>query len=340
MRTTRLILGVTILFGLAGGLAAEDKSAGVTVKDSPKQVDFYAGKQLVTSYHLGPDVAKPFFYPVNSPGGLPVTRSVPAGKDEKKDHVHQKSAWFCHGDVIPEGIKLKYRIPHVKGVDFWSEAPGHGKIVCVSHTVLDKLKFGAGIDSKNEWRTADGVKILDEDRRVTLREVEGGWLLVFDIDLHASVCPITFGDTKEGSFGVRIRESITETGGKGHLTNAEGKEKEKAIWGQRSSWCDYSGPVPLADGKSEVGGLAIFDDPKNPPAAWHSRGYGLMAANPFGRASFPGTKNIKELVQLKKGEHLKLRYGLFLHAGNVTEGKVGQAYTDFVKGSGAAIQRK
>ena len=133
-------------------------------------------------------------------------------------------------------------------------------------------------------------------------------LFVFDIDLHASVAPITFGDTKEGSFGIRINDAIREEkGGKGKIENAEGKVGEKACWGQLSAWCDYSGPL---DGK--VVGLAILSDPTNPvPACWHSRGYGLMAANPFGRAKsgFPAMKGKTDLVKLAKGEHLKLRYG-------------------------------
>ena len=58
-----------------------------------------------------------------------MTRNYPPPEGQAKDHPHQKSAWFCHGDVIPEGIELKDKIKGVAGVDFWSEAPGHGKIV-------------------------------------------------------------------------------------------------------------------------------------------------------------------------------------------------------------------
>ncbi len=96
-----------------------------------------------------------------------------------------------------------------------------------------------------------------------------------------------------------------------------------------SAWCDYSGPV-----EDKTVGIAIFADPKNPYATcWHSRGYGLMAANPFGRekSGFPAMKGKKDLVKLAKGEHLKLRYGMLVHDGDVTTGKVGQMYEEFVK---------
>ena len=103
--------------------------------------------------------------------------------------------------------------------------------------------------------------------------------------------------------------------GKGALTNAEGKNGEKDVWGFVSPWCDYSGKL----NDKEVG-LAIFTSPKNPvPSAWHSRGYGLMAANPFGRgthAGFPSQKGKTDLVKLAKGETLKLTYAIYLHTGD------------------------
>ena len=77
----------------------------------------------------------------------------------------------------------------------------------------------------------------------------------------------------------------------------------------------------------------MLDDPKNPyPACWHVRGYGLMAANPFGRqkSGFPAMKGRTDLVKLPKGEHLKLRYGLLLHAGDAREGRVNEYFDKFV----------
>ena len=78
---------------------------------------------------------------------------------------------------------------------------------------------------------ADGVKIMDEKRTISLYLVDGERLLVVDSDLWADVCPITFGDTKEGAFGVRVRTEMTEQKGKGIITNAEGKTGEKELLG-------------------------------------------------------------------------------------------------------------
>jgi hypothetical protein len=329
-------LVAVVLVGTAlGNWAGPSAAAGpgdVAIQVSKDHIDFLAGKELVGRYNIGTDVAKPYFWPLNGPNGQPITRAWPMVKGlpgESTDHIHQKSAWFCHGDIIPEGIELPSKIKGITGVDYWSEHAGRGQMVC---TEVGKPKIDKNhgeVTTRNEWRTAEGVKILDETRTIHLYDFGDTKLLVFDIDFQGAV-PVTFGDTKEGSFGIRINDTITEKSGKGKLENADGKVGEKACWGQQSAWCDYSGPI-----NGQVVGLAVLDDPKNPaPACWHARGYGLMAANPFGRSrsGFPAVKGKSDpLVKLGKGEHLKLRYGILIHPGDAKEGKVADFYQQFVK---------
>jgi hypothetical protein len=144
---------------------------------------------------------------------------------------------------------------------------------------------------------------------------------------------VTFGDTKEGAFGVRVSDQLRVGDKKSgnpqsKITIASGAQGEKDCWGHRSPWCDYSGVI---DGKTV--GIAIFDDPSNPPACWHVRNYGLMAANPFGRSKsgFPEMKDRNDLMRLGKDEHLKLRYGIYVHGGDVKEGKVAEGYERYLK---------
>ena|ERR1017187_2008429 len=333
-----------IAIAFLGFVPTADAQQGGKVKTvfAKSGIEFYVGDELVTRYHFRGDYAKPIFWPVNAPGGVPLTRNYPPPEGQATDHPHQKSAWFCHGDVMPEGINFKSPIKNVQGVDFWSEAKGHGKIVCEKVIGIEK-KDHVGIQSLNEWHTADGTRIMDEGRTIILYDFGKSRLIVVKIEMLARVCDLTFNDTKEGAFAIRINDVINanpavkakpggkdKPAGKGKIQNAEGKIGEKECWGQRSAWCDYSGPI---DGK--VVGLAIFDDPKNPyPACWHVRGYGLMAANPFGRdkhAKFPGVKGNNDLVRLKKGDHLHLRYGMLLHTGDAVSGEVAAAYDRFVK---------
>jgi len=313
-------------------LASASLGQGVSVKVAKDHIDFMVGGELATRYHIA-GFAKPIFWPINAPGNVAMTRAWPIDNSNPKeavDHPHQKSAYFCHGDVIPEGLELKHKIKGVEGVDFWSEAKGHGDIVCTKIGEPKTTKDSASVITHNEWRTADGVKILDEKRVVSFHDFGKARLIVLDIDLAASTYPITFGDTKEGSMGIRINEQIIAgPKGKGKIQNADGKVGEKECWGQASMWCDYSGPI---DGK--LLGLAILCDPKNSvPTCWHSRGYGLMAANPFGRAKsgFPAMKGKTDLVRMAKGDHLHFRFGILAHEGDADSGRVAELYQRFVK---------
>jgi hypothetical protein len=336
----RLLLASLVLLMGTMPLAAGDKKS-VKIKASKEHLEFMVGDELVTRYHVSPSFPKPIFWPVLAPNGARLTRSWPMVKDlpgEAADHPHQQSAWFCHGDVIPEGIELTAKIKGVAGVDFWSVAPGHGKIVCTRVEEPKNVGNHAQVATHNEWRMADGTKIMDEARVLHFHDFGKARLIVLDIDLHASVCPITFGDTKEGAMGIRVNDAIATAPnkssgrpavGKGKLENAEGKIGEKECWGRISAWTDYSGPID-----DKVAGIAILADPKNPyPTCWHIRGYGLNAANPFGRdkARFPDMLGKKDLVRLAKGEHLKLRYGLVAHDGDAAVGGVAEVYQRFAE---------
>jgi hypothetical protein len=336
--------------GLVPAVQAQQGGKTVKTKRVKDAVEFYIGDELVTRYYTA-GFTKPIFWPVNAPGGVPLTRTYPPPPGQATDHPHQKSAWFCHGEIMPDGYKLEVKVKGPKGkdgtpttktkvidfIDFWAESDGHGDIVC---TFVGEPKNDGGhasLATKNEWRAADGKKVMDETRVIHFYDLGKARLLVVDIDLHASVGPITFGDTKEGAFGIRINDVIHaevakkgKPAGIGKIQNAEGKIGEKDTWGQISPWCDYSGPI---DGK--LVGLAVLADPKNPyPSCWHVRGYGLMAANPFGRekhSQFPAVKGNNKLVRLEKGQHLQLRYGMLLHEGDAVSGQVAENYQRFVK---------
>jgi hypothetical protein len=288
-------------------------------------VSFKLGTAEVTRYHAHSKVAKPYFWPVITPGGVAVTRDWPMVPDAKeaKDHKHQKSAWFCHGDVVLEGYQAPKR-KGIDGVDFWSEETGHGTIVATA--ISKPTPSGQGsvtVRTSNIWKDSTGKAILTEARTLVFRSRDASsWVMEVTSEITASEGGIVFEDTKEGSFGVRVRDDLTEKPGKGVLTNAEGLKGEKNLWGKKSAWCDYSGPTG-----GKVAGVAIVTHPDNKyPTCWHARGYGLMAANPFGRSKsgFPDMKGRTDLVKLAKGETLKLTYAMVVHDGDAEAAKPGQ----------------
>ncbi|HWQ93422.1 MAG TPA: PmoA family protein [Clostridia bacterium] len=273
--------------------------------------------RLLTEYFYT-NVPRPFCYPLIGPGGAPMTRNWPMQNvpDEEHDHPHHRSLWFTHGSV--------------NGHDFWSEQGAFGKIVHDRFLALESGKESGLIKTRNNWIAADGRRVCTDER--TLRFFNPGnkqeQVLDFEIVLHAADGAITFGDTKEGTMGVRLAETMRLKGktGNGHIVNSDGI-RDGATWGKRAAWCDYFGSV---NGKTV--GLAIFDHPANPrhPTWWHVRDYGLFAANPFGQHDFEGLsdKAAGNLV-VPAGQSITFRYRLYLHEGDEKQGQVARRYEQY-----------
>jgi hypothetical protein len=250
-------------------------AAGVSLTQGADRVTVRLDGELFTEYVFA-NTPRPYCYPVLGPGGAPLTRDYPM-KDtpgEEHDHPHHRSLWFTHGQV--------------NGVDFWSENPGHGRIV---HDRFLEVTSGADLGvlrTANRWLTADGTEVCTDER--TLRFYRQGTdrrQLDLEIRLKAGAGPVVLGDTKEGTMALRLNEQMRVRqpqgkAGAGHILNSEGLT-DTAAWGKRARWCAYTGPV---DGKPFT--VAIFDHPRNPryPTWWHVRDYGLFAANPFGQHDF------------------------------------------------------
>jgi hypothetical protein len=132
-----------------------------------------------------------------------------------------------------------------------------------------------------------------------------------DFLLKATDGDVNFGDTKEGSFGIRVAGTMkVDAKLGGEITNAEG-EHDADAWGKKSVWVDYSGPV-----EGDVVGITIHDHPESfgYPCRWHVRTYGLFAANPFGVHHFIGGDETEGVV-LKNGEQMRLSYRVVLQEG-------------------------
>jgi hypothetical protein len=111
------------------------------------------------------------------------------------------------------------------------------------------------------------------------------------------------------------------------ISNAEGLRTEKECWGKPSKWVDYSGTVG-----GGTYGVAIFDHPGNfRPSRFHCRDYGLFTISPFGEGAYQGDASKAKPVTLDaRNPKLELTYGLYVHAGDAAEGKVAEAYDQFL----------
>ncbi|MEI8368676.1 MAG: PmoA family protein [Planctomycetia bacterium] len=265
-----------------------------------------------TSYRFtGHD--KPILYPLRGPGGVPLTRSWPIEKGvagEPEDHPHHESLWFTHGSV--------------NGHDFWAPrahgAGPDGPIPHVEHVSIDRCESGetAILEATSRWVDPDGQPVLTEHRTMVFSADETARSIDVTLKLVADSGPVTFGDTKEGSFALRVRPALQpkdsngSQGAGGRLVNSEGLV-DGAAWGKRARWVDYSGTV---DGKAY--GIAMLDHPANlrHPTWWHAREYGLSGANPFGIHDFSGEPEGAGNHTIPPGETLVLRYLVVFHEGD------------------------
>ena len=288
----------------ACGMPVAVEAQQVTFKPLDEGLAVLIGTDEFTVLRTSADFPKPFFAPVRSTGGAIITRLI--GDPTDKDHPHHKGIWLS--------------VDEVNEVKFWAE---QGKIL--NKTLASTPATAAGpakLTLTNHWLGADGQPVLIETTTVTFFPSR---LIVYDITLTPFVEKVTFEDTKEGWLGIRVATSMREKVG-GVVVNAEGKQTTKECWGQPSKWVDYSGPV---DGQTH--GVAIMDHPANfRPSRYHVRYYGLFSVSPFGEGAYQNDKAKSSPVALESGKSLRLRYALHVHAGNATEGKVAEAYEQFL----------
>ena len=257
----------------------------------------------------------PVVWPLYGPAGLPMTRSWPLGPladGEVDDHPHHRSLWFAHGDV--------------NGHDFWHNETSSA-IRCREILRREAIDGVAVIESNNEWLA--GGEIVLTDRRtlrfgaINAESVASPRYVDFEITLLASEGPVAFGDTKEGSFAVRVPGAMKRKAGLGGRVRNSAGLTDDAAWGRPASWVDYSGLL-TPDATGPRGGIAIFAhaDSFRPTPRWHVRDYGLFAANPFGSVDFPEGSPDLSVAALAEGESLTLKYRVVLYAGEAEAAEV------------------
>jgi hypothetical protein len=299
----------------------------VTLEDK-KQIDVYISGSLFTSFHYSDAIEKTFLFPVYSPDGSVITRGYPLEprKGERIDHPHHIGIWFNHGNV--------------NGLDFWNNSsaiPANQKDL-YGHIVYQKTNVIAGgrkgiLEVYQNWEDNKGNTILSEKVMYVFTGDKNSRTIDHVSTLTAVNGPVTFEDSKEGLFAIRVdrafempsSESLIFTDEKGNPTEVKAIDntgvtgmylsrnglRGDAVWGTRNAWVILSGiknKIPVS--------MAIFDNPKNPgfPAYAHARGYGLFSLNNFGQNSYD-PKLEKRSYALKKGESVTLYHRFYVQSG-------------------------
>lgn len=288
-----------LLLFLACGSEKEEESGLLVYQDDyAKDIAFIYNGELLTILRYTDSLYKPFFHPVNTLKGTPVTRGWPVDPRalEPVDHPHQTGLWLNFGDV--------------NSYDFWNNK--------ASIPLSRKARFGVvkskevqviSHDSKSaqflllsEWIGGNHEKLILDSSFLNINVEKDHWWLQRKTILTA-MDTLRISDNKEGLFAIRVaRELQSDTGSKAPVLDsslnvtkqpisaekngiyfAKDRSPGEKIWGTTNPWVGLKG---IINGDSVS--VVIFDHPDNinHPPRWHAREYGLFSVNNFGNASF------------------------------------------------------
>ena len=283
MRTLLFLL--TTLFVLSGekgpGKKYSNADSGYELFETYHQIHILKNGNHVASYLYDSSFLKPILYPVHSPSGFMIERRFPFAmiEGESHDHPHHTGIFFTYGS---EG--------EVNGNSFWANQQQQTRI---RHRAVEQMQAGsreAILRTKADWIGRNGNVILEEDRTMTFSGNGNHQAIDFSIRLKAIGENVVFRDTKEGMFGIRVADWLSEDHGTGTYLNSNGDTAEAGVWGKRAEWVRLQG---THEGRTV--GIVIMNHPGsvNYPTYWHARGYGLFAANPLGQSVFLEGHGIK-----------------------------------------------
>jgi hypothetical protein len=263
------------------------------------------GEELTRDY-FGQALRRPFLYPVVGPSGRSLTRM--GHPHDPESHSHHNSVWAAHESV--------------NGESFWGDR-GPGRIV---HQRIVRYVDGddeASIVSINAWIGKGETPLMTERRGIAVRPLsDRQWLMILDVQLEARDRPVTLGATPFGMVGVRMARSIGVNDGGGLIRNSEGNVNEQGpngVFRKRARWVDYSGPIS----RDVAEGITLMDHPTNPnhPTHFHVRNDGWMGAS----------LTAEKPITLEPGRLLRLRYGLYVHAGVPQAANIDSRWDEFAR---------
>jgi Methane oxygenase PmoA len=308
---------------LLPALAWSASLTSVELKTHDNRVDVSIEGKPFTTYYVLPDVAKPYMMPLRTASGVVVTRGFPVENDASAGNPkassfepHQRPLYWGHGNV--------------DGLDFWQEpvfdhyytdhqnqAYGHAKL-------LNMKAEGDSITADFSLRDPSEREIARERQSFHFGGADQTRIVDCEFTITATAGPVVFGDTKEGSFGIRLAQDLS--GARANMTNSQGAHGEKEIWGKPAEWVSYQG---------EVGGrpatVSVFDHPSSfrHPTTWHARAYGLFAANPFGWREFSRDPNKDGSWTVGAGEKITFRYRVLIADGKQSSQELVKAYSEY-----------
>lgn len=302
--------GLVLLVGCSGGGRARLEPRGVPAQglqaqalraeQLPDRIRVLVDGALFTEYKYADDQKYPYFYPVRGPRS---GESVTTESSEPYPHHHS----------------LFFSCDKVNGGNYWQEGLERGRIVA-RETRLEQAAGEAVVFTQTSlWERPDAPAPFRDHRRVRISAPSPELRL---IDFEISLVPLVdvrIENTNHALFSARMTPELSVTSG-GTLVNAQGDRSEDGTWGERAPWADYWG-----DRGAGAEGLAILTHPDNRwyPAPWFTRNYGFFSPTPMNWLEGGH-------LDLPRGEPLRLRYRVVVHAGSTQEAGIEQLFKDYV----------
>lgn len=250
----------------------------VTLTAHEHDLDIAIDDRSVAEYvWLDPDLPRPYFRQLTTPDGIQVSRNYPtdpvADKGNDDHATFHPGAWLAFGDAA--------------GADFW-----RNKAVVRHLTFLVPPKTGKGSGSFTVINAYDttGEKpktLFTETCAYTITATQDGYVITAESEFKPEDEAFAFGDQEEMGFGVRLATPLSVKHGGGFIRNSAGGEQEAGTWGKNANWCAGYGKI-----NGSWAGVNVMASPDNFRDAWfHSRDYGLIVANPFGKKAMTGPKD-------------------------------------------------
>jgi len=273
--------------------------AAITFQQEPGRLEILADGQPFAVYvYEDEEILRPYFCDIKAPNGIQVTRTNPPDPEIDKnndDHAaFHPGIWLAFGDIGGEDFwRNKARVRHVR----FEKSPEEGKtgrfaVVNAYETSGDTPKMLC------EETCEYTVTAMNEERRVLIKS-----------HFRATEDGVAFGDQEEMGLGVRMATPLTVKHGSGTIHNSAGGINEDGTWGKQADWCAYSGVID-----EQCVGIMLMSSPDNFRPCWfHTRDYGLMVANPFGKKAMTAPKDRSvppDATPLTAGEYFILEFAV------------------------------
>ena len=259
----RRILGTLLLAPLLITAAVNTDTPRIQVVPHAvaPRVDVTIDGKPFTSYIYLRDQKKPSLFPIRAANGAIVTRGWPLEPraNERIDHRHHVGLWFNYGSV--------------NGLDFWNNsddigpdrAPRMGTVIHKRLIDASSGKDKGELNVEMDWVDAKGTVLIRERTHFVFQGDAQSRVIERITRLSALKEPVTFGESKEGVFGMRVTraleqpsntpEALTDASGKetktkvvnndgvtGEYIGSDGKRGD-AVWGTRGPWTMLTGKV-------------------------------------------------------------------------------------------------